>query len=340
MNKFATLSTSRNVTLSRNKNVIQDSKEFVKLPNQVMEGVQALEVLEDRDLEVLEVDMGLPLLLSVEMFPSKNVAAFQDKNAEMSHNKSAEVFQDNNARMYPVNNAQLFLVKFSVRSAQTSHSVSVLMFQWKNARMFPSRCHEVFARTFLLKNALLLPEKSARVFPRSSVNQLVATLVKMFQELSAETFQPRLAKMFPEKFPEMSAKHERLRNATLLRTKTAKRSPRSSARLSLLKSVTLCPKNSVAMFQLQPVRTPQDKFQGKSARVSLLINVLFSLTWSVPMLISSFATLYLRRTAEANQSSNAELFQDSNVGKFQDNNVRRLCQVMAMVNRLTQLCQI
>merc|ERR1712154_8996 len=134
MNKFATLSTSRNVTLSRNKNVIQDSKEFVKLPNQVMEGVQALEVLEDRDLEVLEVDMALPLLLSVEMFPSKNVAAFQDKNA----------------RMYPVNNAHLFLVKFSVRSAQTSHSVSVLMFQWKNARMFPSRCHEVFARTFLL----------------------------------------------------------------------------------------------------------------------------------------------------------------------------------------------
>merc|ERR1712130_444158 len=253
------------------------------------------------------------------MSPSKNAAVSQDKNAEMFHNKSAEAFQDNNARMFPVNNAQLFLVKFSVRSVQVNHSVNARMSPWKNARMFPSRCHEVFARTFLLKNALLLPEKSVRVFPRSSVNQLVATFVKMFQELSAEMFQPRHVRMFQGKFPEMSAKHESLRNATLLRTKTVKRSPRSSARLSPLKSATLCPRNSVAMFQLQPVRTLQGKFQGRNARVSQQISAQCSLTWSVLMLISSFATLYLRRTAEANQSSN----------------VRRLCQVMAMVNRLT-----
>merc|ERR1712154_593024 len=108
--------------------------------------------------------------------------------------------------------------------------------------------------------------------------------------VSVLMFQWKNARMFPSRCHEVFARTFLLKNALLLPEKSARVFPRSTVNQLVATLVKMFQELSAEMFQPRLAKMFPEKFQGKSARVSLLINVLFSLTWSLPMLISSFAT--------------------------------------------------
>lgn len=202
--KFAEPSRDKSVRLSMRGSVRQGLREFARPHSLHMEDLVGVR------LHMVEVqllaDMEQHKLLSVAMFPRKNVEMCQDNNVEIDLNKSATQFPDNNVTMSQGRSVQQFHEKFSVKNAPTSPRDSVLMSQWRSARMFPSRCQEEIVRQSLLKSVSLPPDKNARASQRSNVSLLEEKLAKMSPELCAEMFQPRLVRMFHEKFLETSAR--------------------------------------------------------------------------------------------------------------------------------------
>merc|ERR1712170_218955 len=278
-------------TQSINKNVTQSRN------NNVRPGLRGFVKL----LSQVMVEQVVPKLATVVAVLPVDMVQLRLQSAEMFPRKSVARFPDNNAEMCHNRNVRVF------------QDNSVAMFPVNNVTQFPARCSVRIVPTAHRNNVLMCQWKSAR----------------MFHVPCAEMFQPRHAEMFPEKFQETSAKRENLKSVTLLRTKTAERSPRNSVKLSQLRSAIQLRRNSVGMSLSISVRTLPDRFLDKSVRVSQPTSAQSSPTWSAPMSTNSCVLWYHRRTAEENPSSSVAVFQDNSVARYQDSSVRNNCQVMA-----------
>merc|ERR1712079_227492 len=136
---------------------------------------------------------------------------------------------------------------------------------------------------------------------------LDATLARTFPDPCAEMSRQKPARMFPGKFHETSAKQSSLRSATLWRTRTARRSPSSSA----------------AMSPSPPAPTPPARRQDRSARACRPSSARCSPTWSVPTWPSSSALSCPRSSAGPSPSSSARPCQGSSAGRCPSSSARQ-----------------
>lgn len=106
------------------------------------------------------------------------------------------------------------------------------------------------------------------------------------------------------------------------RTRIARPFPKSNVRLFLKRIAKLFQRSNVATFQARPVRTPQEKFQDKNARISQPSSAVSNQINSATTFPSSCAIWSTRRAVKTSQNSSAQQCPRGNVNKCPGSSVK------------------